>query len=95
MIKIGKNNIMEELGTEIKMNRVLDFKKNSIEMLSLDELKMTYPEKSIEGIPSYNGIFHFELIDQISNIIQKNGLDYNVKQSLQLIIQGKVQMVLL
>lgn len=59
--------------------RTLDFKSNSIETLTLEELKQTYPEKSIEGIPSYNGIFHFDLIERIAETIKRNGLDYNVE----------------
>lgn len=83
MIKIGKNNIMKELGTEQSAtlsNRTLDFVKNSIEVLTIDELRMTYPEKSIEGVPSYNGIYHFDLIDRIGSIIESNGLSYNIEK---------------
>lgn len=59
--------------------RKLDFKVNTIEKLSLEELKQTYREKSIEGTPSYNGIFHFDLIERIGEVIKKNGLDYNIE----------------
>lgn len=59
--------------------RTLDFKTNSIEELTFDELKQTYREKSTEGKPSYNGIFHFDLIERIGDIIKANGLDYNIE----------------
>jgi hypothetical protein len=71
---------MEQLLESTTEVRTLDFKANSIETLTLDELKLTYREKSIEGVPSYNGIFHFDFIEKIGNIIHKNGLDFNIEE---------------
>jgi hypothetical protein len=68
-----------ELGQSTKQERVLNFKENNIESLSLEELKCTYPERNTDQTPQFNGIFHYELIDRIGSIIEANGLSYNIE----------------
>lgn len=68
-----------EIGTTEQRVRVLNFKDNNIETLTLQELKQTYPERNTDQTPQFNGIFHYELIDRIGSIIEKNGLSYNIE----------------
>ena len=56
--------------------RILDFKTNKIEKLSLEELKLTCKEK-INGKP-LNGIYHFDLIEAIYEQLDKSGLKYDM-----------------
>ena len=49
---------------------------NSIETLTLDELKQTYLEHNISGNPMHNGIYHYDLIERIGDICTNHGLDF-------------------
>lgn len=73
------NQLNAENSNEQKPVRVLNFKEGNIEILSLEELKQTYPERNTDQTPQFNGIFHHELIDRIVSIIEKNGLSYNIE----------------
>jgi len=59
--------------------RTLDFKGNNVQELTLDELRLTYQEKKTDQTPQFNGIFHTDLIDRISSIIEKNGKNFDIQ----------------
>lgn len=62
------------------MERTLDFVKNQIEVLSLDELKRTYREYDTAGNPVINGIVHYDLIDKVINILDRHKIDFTVQE---------------
>lgn len=53
--------------------RTLDFKKEPVQVITLDELKSSQLEKTVEGLP-VGKIFHYDLIEQVFSIAQDNGL---------------------
>ena len=55
--------------------RLLNFKLNKTEQLSVDELKLTCREK-INGRP-LNGMYHFAFIEAILEQLQEKGLTFN------------------
>lgn len=73
------NQLNADNSTEEAPVRVLNFKDSNIESLSLEELKQTYPERNTDQTPQFNGIFHYELIDRIGSIIERNGLSYDIE----------------
>ena len=58
--------------------RVLDFKKNKVEMLTLDELKETISEKHSGGRP-INDILHFDLFDKINERIDQEKMEFSLQ----------------
>lgn len=55
-------------------NRILNFKDNKVEHLTLAELKETVSEKRTTGYPIH-GIQHYELLDAIQNRLDVSGLE--------------------
>lgn len=61
--------------------RTLNFdSNNSIEVITLEELKNTYLEHNISGEPMYNGIYHYDLIDRVGDLCRKHELDYHIEE---------------
>lgn len=58
---------------------ILDFENNSVETLSLETLKRTHKENDIKGRP-LAGIYHYEVIEQIAELCELNGLDYKIEE---------------
>jgi len=60
----------------IMSKRILDFKTNKIEQLTIEELEVTKRQK-ING-KAMHGIYHFELIQSIFEQLEKAGLTFDV-----------------
>lgn len=59
--------------------KTFDFKKNNVEIITLDELKRTYKENDIWGKP-LRGMYHYDIIDNIYNILIDNGLQVEIDE---------------
>ena len=57
----------------------LDFQKNKVEVMTLDELSQTYRENYPNGLP-VGGMYHFALIQQILESFERYNLKYEVKE---------------
>lgn len=57
----------------------LDFEKNKVEKLTIEQLKNTYKENDIYGNP-LKGLYHYEVIEQIENVVKESGLNYSIHQ---------------
>ena len=57
----------------------LDFQKNKVEVMTLDELSQTYRENYPNGLP-VGGMYHFALIQQILEAFERYNLKYEVKE---------------
>jgi len=55
--------------------RLLDFKENPVQTLSLTELKETIDERNIGGNP-VSGIVHFVLLERLQQILEENKLKF-------------------
>lgn len=55
----------------------LDFVKNSMEKLTLEELAMTYRDNDSYGRP-VKGIYHFELIQRLLDMFESHHLEYSM-----------------
>lgn len=55
------------------MNQFLSFDKDRVQEITLEQLKKTHKENSIDGKP-LKGIYHFDLIDRIEDLISQFGL---------------------
>jgi len=53
-------------------NEFLDFEKQKVQVLTLDQLKRTQDEKDIQGNPLM-GMFHHQLIDEVTGLCQEHG----------------------
>jgi hypothetical protein len=58
--------------------RLLDFKENPVQTLTLQELAETVDERNIGGNP-IGGITHFVLLQRIADMLKENKLPYNVE----------------
>lgn len=58
-------------------NRILNFKDNKIQELTLDELRSTVKEEDYNGKPLM-GMYHFEYITAALMVIQNAGLQYSL-----------------
>ena len=57
--------------------RILNFKDNKIQELSLDELKSTVKEEDYSGNPLM-GMYHWEFIEKAINVVDKAGLSFTL-----------------
>ena len=57
----------------------LDFNQNKVQVLTLDDLEKTYRENLTDGTP-VGGIYHFELIRQVVDIFEQQGLKPEVQE---------------
>ena len=57
--------------------RLLDFKENPVQTLTLDELKETIDERNIGNNP-VSGIVHYVLIERLMQMLDENKLKYEV-----------------
>lgn len=57
-------------------NAFLDFEKNKVQTLSLDQLRRTHKENDVYGNP-LKGVYHYELIERLSNLASDH--NYNVE----------------
>lgn len=57
----------------------LDFEKNKVEELTIEQLRNTYKENDIYGNP-LKGLYHYEVIEQIENVVKESGLNYSIHQ---------------
>ena len=62
----------------INQNQFFDFEKNSVQQLSLDQLKRTYRENRGDDRSCPHGIYHFALIQQILDMAAEHGYDAEV-----------------
>lgn len=60
-------------------NVAFDFEKNAVETMSLETLKRTHKENDIYGRP-VRGIYHYQVIDRITEICDKYNLNYEVEE---------------
>ena len=51
--------------------RTLDFTKEKVQVLTLEELEQSYHENHVDGTP-VNGIYHFVLIQQMLELFSKD-----------------------
>jgi len=58
--------------------RILDFKKNKVEVLQLDELQQTVSEQRASGKP-INDILHYDLFEKINERITQEKLDFQLQ----------------
>lgn len=56
-----------------------DFEKNKVEELTIEQLRNTYKENDIYGNP-LKGLYHYEVIEQIENVVKESGLNYSIHQ---------------
>jgi len=59
--------------------RTLDFLKNKVEVLTLQELEQSYHENHVDGQP-VGGIYHFALIQQVIDLFERRGLHAEVQE---------------
>lgn len=59
-------------------NRTLNFKKDAIQELSLEELKSTVKEENYNGQPVM-GMYHFDFIENVCETVEKAGLNHNIQ----------------
>lgn len=59
--------------------KAFDFEKNAVERMSLQTLKRTHKENDIYGQP-VRGIYHYQVIDKITQICDKYNLNYEVEE---------------
>ena len=57
----------------------LNFTENKVQVLTLDDLEKTYRENLTDGTP-VGGIYHFELIHQVLDIFERQGLKPEVQE---------------
>lgn len=57
--------------------RLLDFKENPVQTISLNELKETIDERNIGGNP-VSGIVHFVLLERLQDMLNENKLKYEM-----------------
>lgn len=57
----------------------LDFTENKVQVLTLDDLEKTYRENMTDGTP-VGGIYHFELIHQVTDIFEREGLKPEIQE---------------
>lgn len=60
-------------------NVAFDFENNAVVCMSLDTLKRTHKENDIYGRP-VRGIYHYQVIDNITAICEKYNLNYEVEE---------------
>jgi len=60
-------------------NVSFDFESNAVEKLNLQTLKRTHKENDIYGHP-LRGIYHYQVIDSITDICDKYNLNYEVEE---------------
>lgn len=60
-------------------NVAFDFENNAVETMSLETLKRTHKENDIYGRP-VRGIYHYQVIDRITDICDKYNLNYEVEE---------------
>lgn len=60
-------------------NVAFDFENNAVESMSLETLKRTHKENDIYGRP-VRGIYHYQVIDNITAICEKYNLNYEVEE---------------
>ena len=71
--------VSEELVPEpLNENQFFDFEKNSVQKLTLDQLKRTYRENRGDDRSCPHGIYHFALIQHILDLAAENGYDAEV-----------------
>ena len=56
-----------------------NFSVNNIETMSLDTLRRTHKENDIYGQP-VKGIYHYEVIQRMADLCEKNNLNYEVEE---------------
>ena len=61
------------------MREILDFTKEKVQQLSLDELKQTYKENDVYGKP-LRGMYHFDVIDRVQEILDRNNLNCMIQE---------------
>ncbi len=59
------------------MNRILDFQQNPVEILSLEELKLTVDECTTGNRP-FNGITHYNLWCEIASLLVKRNIPFTI-----------------
>ena len=64
---------------EIKLNETLNFKEEKVQVITLEQLKMTHKENDIVGRP-LKGIYHYELIDNIGEILLQHNLRMQIDE---------------
>ena len=62
----------------INQNKFFDFEKNTVQALTLDQLKRTYRENRGDDRSCPHGIYHFALIQQILDMAAEHGYDAEV-----------------
>lgn len=62
----------------INQNQFFDFEKNTVQALTLDQLKRTYRENRGDDRSCPHGIYHFALIQQILDMAAEHGYDAEV-----------------
>ena len=58
-------------------NAFLDFEKNKVQTLSLDQLRRTHKENDVYGNP-LKGVYHYELIERLSDIANNHNFDVEI-----------------
>lgn len=74
-VELGNPQIVEEVRNE---NQFLDFEKNKVQALTLDQLKRTIKENRGDDRTCPHGIYHFTLIQQILDMCAEHGYDAEV-----------------
>lgn len=57
-----------------------NFKKNPTEVLTLDVLKRTYPENDAVTQKPLRGMYHYQVIDKITSLLENHGLPYRIEE---------------
>lgn len=57
--------------------KFLDFDKEKVQVLTLDQLAKTHKEDDVNGNP-LKGIYHFELLEQLQECASKHGLNTEI-----------------
>ena len=63
----------------INENQFLNFEQNSVQEISLAQLKRTYVENRADNRDIPHGIYHFSLIQQILDMAAENGYDAEIQ----------------
>lgn len=61
----------------LENNAFLDFEKNKVQTLTLDQLRRTHKENDVYGNP-LKGVYHYNLVEDLSNIARRHNFDVEI-----------------
>lgn len=60
--------------------KTFNFREDKVELITLEELRKTYHEVSPNDGKPYNGMYHFQVIEAVADILKKYNLDMQIQE---------------